>query len=146
MALRRNMRRMTLLGAVLSLVMALAVVVPGYAAAAPSTIPPVATGHSRVPRPLQAGMVLTISGSGTAFKISDQSTTMTASIDLTVKVERDSFGGAILSVTGGSLTVGSDTWTAQSGRGLVNFHSGKVLLKISLKDSSGNTSHLRLFG
>src|SRR5215471_6235186 len=112
MALRRNMRRMALLGAVLSLVMALAVVVPGYAAA-PSTIPPVATGHSRVPRPLQAGMVLTISGSGTAFQISNQSTTMTAGITLTVKVERDSFGGAILSVTGGSLTVGSDTWTAQ---------------------------------
>ncbi len=42
--------------------------------------------------------------------------------------------------------VGSDTWTVDSGRGLLNFHSGKLLLRVSVKDSSGNTSHLVLFG
>ena len=138
------MKRLALLGAALSLVMALAVVVPGYAAS--PTLPPVALGHSRVSRPLQTGMILTITGSGTAMQISNQSVTQSASISLTVKVERVSFGGAILSVTGGSLMIGSDTWTASNGRGLLNFHSGKVLLKVSVKDSSGNTSHLVLFG
>ncbi len=139
------MKRLALLGAALSLVMALAVIVPAYAAQ-PTTVPPVALGHSKVSRPLQAGMVFTITGSGTAFQISDQSTTTTASISLTVKVNRAAFGGAILSVTSGSLMIGSDTWTVDSGRGLLNFHSGKVLLKVSFKDSSGNTSHLVLFG
>ncbi len=138
------MKRLALLGAALSLVMALAVVVPGYAAS--PTLPPVALGHSRVSRPLQTGMILTITGSGTAMQISNQSVTQSASISLTVKVERVSFGGAILSVTGGSLMIGSDTWTVSNGRGLLNFHSGKVLLKVSIKDSSGNTSHLVLFG
>src|SRR5215467_7246687 len=138
------MKRLAMLGAALSIVMALALVVPGYAA--PQNQPPVALGHAKVSRPLQSGMILTITGSGTAMQISNQSVTQSASISLTVKVERVSFGGAILSVTGGSLTIGSDTWTASSGRGLVNFHSGKVLLKVSLKDSSGNASHLVLFG
>jgi hypothetical protein len=91
-------------------------------------------------------MILTISGSGTALQISNQTVTESATLSLTVKVVRASFGGAILSVTGGSLMVGSDTWTVDSGRGLLNFHSGKVLLKVSVKDSSGNTSHLVLFG
>ena len=138
------MKRLALLGAALSLVMALAVVVPGYAAS--PTLPPVALGHSRVSRPLQTGMILTITGSGTAMQISNQSVTQSASVSLTVRVERVSFGGAILSVTGGSLMIGSDTWTVSNGRGLLNFHSGKVLLKVSVKDSSGNTSHLVLFG
>ena len=91
-------------------------------------------------------MILTITGSGTAMQISNQSVTQSASVSLTVRVERVSFGGAILSVTGGSLMIGSDTWTVSNGRGLLNFHSGKVLLKVSVKDSSGNTSHLVLFG
>jgi hypothetical protein len=139
------MKRLALLGAALSLVMALSVIVPGYAAQ-PTTLPPVALGHSKVSRPLQAGMILTISGSGTALQISNQTVTESATLMLTVKVVRASFGGAILSVTGGSLMVGSDTWTVDSGRGLLNFHSGKVLLKVSVKDNSGNTSHLVLFG
>ncbi len=138
------MRRLALLGAALSLVIALAVVVPGYAAQ--PTTRPVALGHSKVSRPLQAGMVLHITGSGTAFKITDQSTQQTASITLTVKVDRVSFGGALVTVTGGSLTIGSDTWTAQSGRGLLNFHSGKMLLKVNLMSNTGSSSHLVLFG
>ena len=138
------MKRLALLGVALTLVMALAVIVPGYAAQ-PSGLPE-AQGHSRVSRPLQAGMVLSITGSGTAFKINNQTVTQSASISLNVKVDRTSWGGAILDVTGGSLTVGSDTWTVQGGRGLLNFHSGKLLLKVSVKDSSGNTAHIVLFG
>ncbi len=137
-----KMKRLALLGVALSLVMALAVVVPGYAAQ-PSTSQ--ASTH-RPSRPLMAGMMLSITGSGTAYKISDQTTTQTASLSSTVKVDRASFGGAILTVTGGSLTIGSDTWTAESGRGMLNFHSDKMVLKVSVKNSSGATGHLVLYG
>jgi hypothetical protein len=137
------MKRLALLGVALSLVMALAVIVPGYAAP-PTTIPPVST--HRPSRPLMAGMMLSITGSGTAYEIRNQTIQQTASLSLTVKVDRAAFGGAILTVTGGSLTIGSDTWTVDSGRGMLNFHSGRMVLKVSVKNSSGATGHLVLFG
>lgn len=136
---------MALFGTALSLVMALAVMVPAYGAM-PTTLPPAATAHNRVNQPLTVGMVLTISGSGTAFSISDQSTQQSASIQLTVRVDRVSMGRALVTVTSGTLNIGSATFTADGGRGIINFHSKKTVLHIGLKDSSGNTSHLVLFG
>ncbi len=91
-------------------------------------------------------MTLMISGSGTAFKIGDQDKTQSASISLTVKVERVSFGRALLNVTSGTLTIGSNTFTVASGHGILNFHSHKMVLQIDLKDSSGKQAHLMLFG
>jgi len=139
------MKRLALLGTVLAVVVALAIVVPGYAAQ-PSRIPPLAKVHDKLTRPLTAGMVLTISGSGTAFNITDQSSQTTASIQLTVKVLRVSMGRALFTVTGGKLKVGSDTFTADGGRGILNFHTGRMLLKVHFKDSDNKPVHLVLFG
>src|SRR2546426_9358980 len=140
------MKHFGLLGLELTLVMALAIIAPGYTPAPPNRIP-AATGHqSRLAQqPLQVGMVLSITGSGKAYTISDQSTTQTTSITLTVKVDRVSLGRALITVTGGSLTVGSDTMTIDSGRGIVNFHSGRMLLKVNVKGTTG-TMHLVLYG
>src|SRR5262245_37012805 len=135
-----------LLGLELTLVMALAMVAPGYAMGPPSTVPQGSTHVSRLAQqPLQVGMVLSITGSGTAYNISDQSTTQTASVTLTARVDRVSLGRALITVTGGSLTIGSNTMTVDSGRGIVNFHSGRMLLKVNVKDSSGSM-HLVFYG
>ncbi len=96
--------------------------------------------------PLANGMVLTISGSGTSFNITDQSTHQSANISLTVKVERTSFGRALLKVTGGTLRIGSQTLTVDGGRGILNVHSGRLLLKVHLKDNGHGPVHLVLFG
>ena len=134
--------RLAWLGAALTLVMGLALVVPAYAAGPMTSM----QAHSRLTRPLQPGMVLTISGSGTAFDINDQTQHQTATIQLTVTVERASFGRALLKVNSGSLTVGSTTYTVDHGRGIVNFHSGRLLLKVMVKNASGVTFHLVLYG
>src|SRR6266568_158660 len=60
------MRKMALVGTAMALVMTLAIVVPAFGAP-PTTIPPV-NDHHKVTAPLTKGMVLTISGSGTACK------------------------------------------------------------------------------
>ena len=139
-------KRFGLLGLGLTLVMALAIVAPGYAAGPPNMVPAATGAHSRLAQqPLQVGMVLSITGTGKAYAISDQSTTQTASITITVKVDRVSLGRALIAVTGGSLTVGSDTMTIDSGRGIVNFHSGRMLLKVNVKGTNG-TMHLVLYG
>jgi type 1 glutamine amidotransferase len=138
------MKHFGLLGLGLTLVMALAMVAPGYAMDPTNTA--ATSHHSRLAQqPLQVGMVLSITGSGKAYKISDQSTTQTASISMMVKVDRVSLGRALVTVTSGSLTVGSDTMTIDSGRGIVNFHSDRMLLKVTVKGTSG-TMHLVLYG
>ena len=135
-----------LLGLGLTLVMALAIVAPGYAAGPPNMVPAATVHQSRLAQqPLQVGMVLSITGTGKAYTISDQSTTQTASITITVRVDRVSLGRALITVTGGSFTVGSDTMTIDSGRGIVNFHSGRMLLKVNVKGTTG-TMHMVLYG
>jgi len=139
------MKHFGLLGLGLTLVMALAVIAPGYAMGPMDTA--ATSHHSRLAQqPLQVGMVLSITGSGKAYKISDQSTTQTASISLMVKVDRVSLGRALITVTSGSLTVGSDTMTVDSGRGIVNFHSDRMLLKVTVKGTDGTMMHLVLYG
>src|SRR6266849_6838237 len=138
------MRRMAALGTAMALVMTLAIVVPAFGAP-PTTIPPL-NDHHKVTPLLTKGMILTISGSGTAFKIGDQSTTQSASISLTATVERVSFGRALLNFTGGTLTVGSGTFTVVGGHGIISFHSNKMVLHVNLKDSTGKQVHLILYG
>ena len=129
----------------MALVLTLSVVVPVYGAR-PFTMPP-ASGHHRLTRPLTQGMILTVSGTGTAFNITDQSKTLPASISLTVKVDRASLGGAKLTVMkDGTLMIGSETFTVAGGHGILNFHSHKMVLHVSLKDSNGRHLHLILFG
>src|SRR5713226_1906946 len=144
MAFRRNMRSMALVGTAMALVLTLAVVVPAFGAP-PTTIPPV-NDHHKVTVPLAKGMVLTISGSGTAFKIGDQDQTQSASISVTATVEKVSFGRALLNFTGGTLTIGSTTYTVVGGHGIINFHSHKMVLHVNLKDSTGKQVHLILYG
>jgi hypothetical protein len=140
----RKMRRMALVGTAMALVLTLAVVVPAFAAP-PTTIP--LKDHHKAAPPLTKGMTLTISGSGTAFKIGDQDKTQSASISLTAKVEKVSFGRALLNVTSGTLTItGSGTFTVVGGHGILNFHSHKMILHVTLKDSTGKQVHLILFG
>jgi hypothetical protein len=138
------MRKMALVGTAMALLMTLAVVVPAFGAP-PTIIPPV-NDHHKFTSPLTKGMVLTISGSGTAYKIGNQSKTESASITLTATVERVSFGRALLNFTGGTLNIGSTTYTVVGGHGILNFHSHKMVVHITLKDSAGKQVHLILYG
>jgi len=135
---------MALVGTAMALVLTLAVVVPAFGAP-PTTIPPV-NDHHKVTAPLTKGMVLMISGSGTAFKIGNQSKTQSASIRLTATVEKVSFGRALLNFTGGTLTIGSTTYTVAGGHGIISFYSNKMVFHVNLKDSAGKQVHLILFG
>jgi hypothetical protein len=136
---------MALFGTVMALVLALAIAVPVFGAP-PAGIPPehASDAHHRAPL-LPTGTILSISGSGTAYKIGEKTKTETASISLTATVVRSSPGRAMLNFTGGTLTIGSDTYTVVSGHGIIN-HGHKMILHLVVKNSAGNTFHLNLFG
>jgi hypothetical protein len=151
MAWGRKMRKMALFGTVMALVLTLAIVVPVFGAP-PAGIPPShpAPGHQPVP-PLATGTTLTISGSGTATKIGNRTISESASISLTATVVKSSPGRGMLNFTGGTLTIGSGeggttTYTVVSGHGIITYHSDKMVLHLVVKDSSGKTFHLILFG
>ena len=146
MAWGRKIRKMALFGTVMALVLALAIAVPVFGAP-PTGIPPSHPdqGHRPAP-PLATGTTLTISGSGTAFKIGNRSITESASISVTANVARSSPGRGMLNFTSGTLTVGSDAYTVVSGHGMINFHSDRMVLHLVVKNSAGNTFHLNLFG
>ncbi len=140
------MRKMALFGTVMALVITLAVVVPVYGAQ-PAGIPPAnhGLGHHPTP-PLAKGTTLTISGSGTAYKISNRTVTETASISLTGTIIRSNPGRGMINFTGGTLTIGSDTYTVVSGHGIVTYHHSHMQLQLVVKNSAGATFHLVLFG
>ena len=140
------MRRMALFGTVMALVLTLAVVVPVFGAP-PAGIPPSSPGqgHRPVP-PLATGTTLTISGSGTAYKVGNRTITEGASITLTATVIRSSPGRGMLNFTSGTLTIGSNTYNVVRGHGIINFHSDRMILHLVVKDSSGNMLHLILYG
>jgi hypothetical protein len=139
------MRKIALFGTVMALVLALAIAVPVFGAP-PAGIPPERTSdaHHRAPL-LPNGTILTISGSGTAYKIGNKTVTETASISLAATVIKSSPGRAMLNFTGGTLTIGSHTYTVVSGHGIIN-HGHKMILHLVIKNSAGNTFHLNLFG
>ena len=136
---------MALFGTVMSLVLTLTVVVP-VLGAPPAGIPPehASQGHHRAIL-LATGTILTISGSGTAYKIGNRTITESASISLTATVVKSSPGRAMLNFTGGTLTIGSDTYTVVSGHGVIN-HAHKMILHIVVKNSAGATFRLILHG
>ncbi|HZY47429.1 MAG TPA: hypothetical protein VFE96_06495 [Candidatus Bathyarchaeia archaeon] len=133
---------MALFGTALALVLTLAVVVPAFGASSMEA----AKDRHKVTSPLTKGMTLTITGSGTAFKIGDQDKTQGANLDLKATVEKVSFGRAMLNITGGTLKIGSDTFTVARGHGIINLHSHKMLLHVDLKDASGKHARLVLYG
>src|SRR6266568_4289409 len=101
------MRRMALFGTVMALLLTLAIAVPVFGAP-PTGIPPShpGPGHQPLP-PLATGTTLTISGSGTAYKIGNRSITERASISLTATVVKSNPGRGMLNFTGGTLTISS---------------------------------------
>ncbi len=101
--------------------------------------------HHRTP-PIAAGTTLTIAGSGTAYKIGNRTVTESASLSLTATVARSSPGRGMLNFTGGSLTVGSDTYTVVNGHGIINYRSDRMVLHLVVKNSAGKTFHLILYG
>ncbi|OLC61776.1 hypothetical protein AUH73_06365 [archaeon 13_1_40CM_4_53_4] len=136
---------MALFGTVMALVLTLAVVAPVFGSP-PAGIPPShqVQGHHRAPL-LATGTTLTISGSGTAYKIGNRTITEGASVSLTATVVKSSPGRAMLNFTGGTLTIGSDTYTVVSGHGVIN-HAHKMILHIVVKNSAGATFRLILHG
>ena len=137
------MKKIALFGTAMALVLTLAIVVPAFAAP-PSTIHPDKDHHKLAP--LTKGTILTISGSGTAFKIGDRDDKQSASISLKATVEKVSWGRGLLNVTSGTLTIGTNTFNVVNGHGVINFHSHKMVLQITLKDSAGKMVHLKLYG
>ena len=138
------MKRIALFGTAMALVLTLSIVVPAFAA--PPSIMHQDKDHHKLAPPLTKGMDLTITGSGTAFKIGDQDDKQSASISLKATVEKVSFGRGLLNVTSGTLTIGSDTFMVVRGHGIINFHSHKMVLQITLKDGAGKMVHLKLYG
>src|SRR6266699_2025355 len=90
-------------------------------------------------------LVMTLAIVVPAFKIGHLSTSQSASISLTATVERVSFGRALLNFTGGTLTVGSTSYTVVGGHGIISFHSNKMVLHVNLKYSTGKQVHLILY-
>ena len=130
----------------MALVLTLAVVVPVFGAP-PSTIPPLSLQNSHRPAPpIAKGTTLTISGSGTAFKVGNKTTTENAHTSLTATVVRSSPGRGMLNFTGGTLTIGSATYTVVRGHGTMNFHSHIMSLHLVVKNSAGDMFHLILYG
>jgi hypothetical protein len=142
---------MALIGTAMTLALLLAIVVPVFGA------PPTGIsadhsdhGHHQIP-PISKGTTLTIGGSGTAYKIGNRTITKPATISLTATVDKSSPGRGMLNFTGGSLTIGSvegggSTYTVVSGHGIITYHSDKMILHLVVKDSSGKTYRLILFG
>ena len=63
--------------------------------------------------PFQKGELFRITGSGTAFNVTDRNRKEVATLDLMISVERASFGRAKISVRTGSLTIGGETFTVE---------------------------------
>ena len=138
------MKKIALFGTAMALVLTLAIVVPAFAA--PPSLMHQDKDHHKLASPLTKGTALTITGSGTAFKIGDQDDKQSTSISLKATVEKVSWSRALLNVTSGTLTIGTNTFTVVNGLGIINFHSHKMVLHITLKDSAGKMVHLKLYG
>ncbi len=149
---RRNRR---LVGLTLSLVLVLAVAsvaLTGSVYAARPTQARDDHGH-KMASPFHKGMTFTITGSGTAFNITNKADQKDATLSLTIKVEKASPGRAKLNVTSGTLTIGSgtekQTFTVKGGHGnlvLINTHSMKMIIHVRVEDTKGKVLHLVLFG
>ena len=139
------MRKIALFGAVMVLALTLGVVVPVFGATT-DEMDHALNAHHRAPL-LATGTTLTMSGSGTAYKIGDRDDSVTASLSLTATVVRSSPGRGMLNLTSGSLTInGTDTFTVVRGHGVINYHSDRMILHLVVKNSAGKMFHLILNG
>ncbi len=141
---RRRFRRFAIAAVLLLAVAAFAVATPVYAAH-----PERAMSEHRQPHTstFKVGTEYRIhDGSGTAFNITDKDDHRTASLDLTVKVEKTNFARVKLTVESGTLTIGSDSFTVKAGNGIINLHSMKVVIHARVDDGKGHVMHLILFG
>ena len=140
----KTMRKTTIIGTVMVLALTLGVAVPVFGATAADMADAV-HGHQKAPL-LVKGSTLTITGSGTAYKIGNKTVTESAGLSLTATVSRSSPGRGMLNFTSGSLTIGSSTYTVVRGHGQVNGHNDKMILHLVVKNSAGDTFHLILHG
>lgn len=138
------MRKIVLFGTVMVLALVLGVAVPVFGATA-ADVDNAIHGHHKTPL-LAKGSTLSITGSGTAYKIGNKTITESASITLTSTVARSNPGHGILNFTSGSLTIGSNTYTVVRGHGNVNGHNDRMVLHLVVKNSAGDTFHLILNG
>jgi len=138
------MRKITLFGTVMVLALTLGIAVPVFGATA-SDIDNAIHGHHKAPL-LAKGSTLTITGSGTAYKVGNKTVTESASISLTATVSRSTPGHGMLNFTDGSLTIGSTTYSVVRGHGNLNGHSDRMILHLVVKNSSGDSFHLILNG
>lgn len=92
-----------------------------------------------------------VSTTGRAFNLTDKDgTPLTATLHLKVKVDKTSLGRVKLTVEkGGTLTLvgsSSSSFTVDSGQGIINVHSMKVVIHVRVDDGKGHDMHLILFG
>ncbi len=89
-----------------------------------------------------------VSTTGKAFNLTDKDAVpLPATLHLTVKVDKTSLGRVKLTVEGGTLTIGSlPSFTVDSGQGIINLHSMKVVIHVRVDDGKGHHMHLILFG
>ena len=98
--------------------------------------------------PVKVGTEYTIVSTGKAFNLTDKDAApLTAMLHLTVKVDKSSLGRVKLTVEpGGTLTIGSSSFIVDSGRGIINLHTMKVVIHVLVDDGKGHDMHLVLFG
>jgi hypothetical protein len=142
---RRKMRKMSFLGTAIALVLTLSVIVPVFGTS-PTTVGDHSFNEHHRTSVLAKNTTLTITGSGTAIKIGNRTLTESASISLTATVIRSSPGRGMLNFTGGTLTIGTETYTVVGGHGIINYHSHIMVLHIIVKNGAGNSFHLDLYG
>ena len=140
----RRLKIIAILSILVIVASAVTVAVPVYAKSDHS-VKPEHAGPSRATI-FGKGASFTITGTGTAYDIADQTKTANVDLRLTVTAKRATPGVAKLSVSGGTLKVGSDSFTVEKGTGRLNVHSKKILLHVELKDGNGKIWHLILYG
>ena len=139
-----KMRDLALATVLLMSIAAFAVVTPAFAVHPEQILSEHGHQHTSL---FKAGTEYRIQGSGTAFNVTDKDDHQSATLDLTVKVDKANFGRARLTVEkGGMLTIGSSSFTVESGHGLINTHSMKIVIHLRVDDGKGHVMHLILFG
>ena len=140
----QRLKIISILSLLLIIASAVTVAVPVYA----KPDHPITSEHTKANRTaiFGKGASFTITGTGTAYDIKDQTKKATVDLRLTATAEKVTFGVAKISVNGGTLKVGSDTFTVEKGTGRLNVHSKKILVHVELKDGSGKIWHLILYG
>jgi len=140
----QRLKIISILSLLVIIASAVTVAVPVYA----KPDHPITSEHTKANRTaiFGKGASFTTTGPGTANDVNAHTKTATVDLRLTATAEKVTFGVAKISVNGGTLKVGSDTFTVEKGTGRLNVHSKKILVHVELKDGSGKIWHLILYG